>query len=141
MGTKIGIGFSNHINVQKAAETAAFQAKNKVDGEHIHFAILFSTIHYDPKKMVPIIHKIIDKPKMIGCSTAGIILSNSIETRGIGILAIHSTEFQFGVGSVKNLDPYDMHRAGTILAKNTVIDFGESSRNLFVFFCRRINQK
>jgi hypothetical protein len=71
---------------------------------------------------------------MIGCSTAGIILSTTIETRGIAVLTIRSDEMIFGIGSVENLDTKDARLAGNFLAKSTLTDFGPHGRQAFLFF-------
>jgi hypothetical protein len=71
---------------------------------------------------------------MIGCSTAGIILSRSIESRGLAVLTISSDEILFGIGSVGNLDKQNIHRAGYLLARDALANFGRHSRQGFLFF-------
>ncbi|MDO8580249.1 MAG: FIST N-terminal domain-containing protein, partial [Candidatus Omnitrophota bacterium] len=88
----------------------------------------------NPNKLLPIINKILNKPRMIGCTTTGIILSESIETRGIAILTIRSDEMKCGIGSVNNINALDVRQAGSILAKNSIADFGQHGRQVFLFF-------
>jgi len=127
------IGFSQELDEEKAAEAIAFRVKNKLDG-NVDLAIVLSTIHYDPHKTLPIINKILNKSKLIGCSTAGLILSHSIETRGLAVLALSSDEMNIGTGSVNNVNTQDMRNAGTLLARNSIQDFGQHSRQIFIFF-------
>jgi len=134
MPTSIGIGFSNLLDVEQAAKTAAFDSKTIVYEDRIDMAILISTVHYDPNISIPIIEKILNNPKMIGCSTAGIILSDSIETRGIAVLSIHSDDIRFGTGSVTNLKTQDLRNAGMMIAKDCVNDLGPYPRHAFMFF-------
>jgi len=132
--TQIGIGFSQDPNIEKAAKEAALEAKVTSKTEKIDFALILSTIHYDPNRTLPVISKILNPQKMIGSSTAGIILSHSIETRGISILTLNSSDIKIGAGSVANIHPDNMHQSGVVLAKNSIADFGKHGRHVFVFF-------
>ncbi len=134
MATKIGIGFSQSIDIETAARDAAFDSKTNLDADRIDIALIFSTIHYDPQQTVPVLHAVLNKTKMIGCSTAGIILSDTIETRGIAVLTVSSDEIKFGTGSIEGLNTRDIHRAGALLARDTLSSFGRHARQAFVFF-------
>ena len=134
MATHIGIGFSQKIDTEGAAHEATLQSKNSLNSDKIDIALVISTIHYDPHLAVPAIYSLLDGQKIVGCSTAGIILSSSIETRGIAVLTISSDDILFGIGSVERLDQQDTQRAGNLLARNTLADFGRHSRQAFVLF-------
>ncbi len=134
MATHIGIGFSQSTDAETAAKDAAFDAKTNLNTDKIDIALVFSSIHYNPHQTVPVLRTILNEAKMIGCSTAGIILSQSIETQGIAVLAISSDEIKFGTGFVDKLNKQDIHRAGNILARDTLTDFGRHSRQVFMFF-------
>ena len=133
MTTQIGIGFSQSIDAETAARDAAFQSKTALNADQIDIALIFSTIHYDPRQTLPVLQAVLNQAKMIGCSTAGIILSNSIGTRGIAVLTISSDDIKFGAGFIDGLDTQDIHRAGNLLARNTLSDFGRHSRQAFMF--------
>jgi hypothetical protein len=133
MATQIGIGFSQSLDAETAARDAAFQSKTSLNADQIDIAIVFSTIHYNPSQTLPILQTVLNEARMIGCSTAGIILSDSIETRGIAVLTISSDEMKFGAGFIDGLDTQDIHRAGNLLARNTLADFGRYSRHAFMF--------
>ena len=134
MATQIGIGFSQSTDAQTAARDAAFNSKTNLNADRIDIALIFSTIHYDPQQTVPVLRAVLNETQMIGCSTAGIILSNTIETRGIAVLTISSDEMKFGTGSVANLKTQDIHRSGALLARDTLASFGRHARQAFVFF-------
>lgn len=134
MGICLGIGFSKDIDPVKAAKEAAGQAKAKLVKDRVDLVIIFSSIHYDPAKTAPIIRETIGQKKIIGCSTAGIILSHGIELRGIAVLVLHSDDIQFGIGSVQNVNPNDIRQAGNLLARNCVMDFAQPKRSIFLFF-------
>lgn len=134
MATFVGIGFSQNKDAAMAALEAAEQAKEQLNQSRIDLAVLFNTIQYDPKECLPIIYKILNQTKIIGTSTAAIILSNRIETQGIGIMAIHSEDITLKTSCVSHLDLQDIYSAGKTLAKDSMIDFGQEHRKLFVFF-------
>ncbi|MBN1545851.1 MAG: FIST C-terminal domain-containing protein [Syntrophaceae bacterium] len=133
MATHIGIGFSQETDMETAAREAAFLSKTDLNVDTIDIALVFSTIHYDPQETLPVLQEVLNETKIIGCSTAGIILSESIETRGLAVLTISSDDIQFGAGYVDNLDSQDTQRAGAALARNTLADFGRHSRQAFLF--------
>ncbi|OGX34495.1 MAG: hypothetical protein A3C36_03440 [Omnitrophica WOR_2 bacterium RIFCSPHIGHO2_02_FULL_52_10] len=134
MATHIGIGFSQDIDAQTAAKDAGFESKTNLGADRIDIAIVFSTVHYNPSQTVPVLRTVLNQAKMIGCSTAGIILSNTIETHGVAVLTISSDELAFGIGSAENLDTQDALLAGNFLARNALKDFGPRSRQAFMFF-------
>ncbi len=134
MSTHIGIGFSRHVDSQQAAKEAAFQSKTNLGADRIDATLVLSTVHYDPRVSVPVIREILNNDKMIGCSTAGIILSQSIETRGIAVLTITSEDMKFGAGCVENIHALDTSQAGAEFAGSCLKDFGKHGRQIFVFF-------
>ena len=132
--THIGIGFSQEIDNEIAARNAAFAAKTQLNQDRIDFVLVLSTIHYDPKITLPIINRILSKSKVIGTSTAGIILADSIETRGIAILTITSDTIKFGIGSIQNIEDITIREEGMLLGGNSIADFGKMARQVFLYF-------
>ncbi len=133
MSTRIGIGFSQHLDAEKCAKEAAFQAKTQLHHDRIDFSLVIMTVHYDAKKALPVIMRVLQDAKLIGCTSAGIILSDSIEHRGIAILACSSEEIKFGIGCVQNVNMEDGHKSGSLLARSTLSNFGSHSRQAFLF--------
>ena len=134
MGTRIGIGFSRDTDIAAAAQSAAINSKTQLQSNEVHLAIVFSSIHYDPAITTPIINDTLRCQRLIGSSTAGIILNDSIQTRGIGILTIVSDDIHFGSASIDNAlnnSPFDI---GTRIANEAVSDFGKFARQAFLFF-------
>ncbi|MBF0522233.1 MAG: FIST C-terminal domain-containing protein [Candidatus Omnitrophica bacterium] len=134
MSVHIGIGFSQDLNAEQAAREAAENAQNKLGFGRIDLAMVFSTTHYDPHTALSAIHNTIRCSKLIGCSTAGIILADSIQTRGIAVLAIASEEIKFGIGLAKIFDKTDLYQTGMEFAKNTLKNFGFQGRQVFLSF-------
>lgn len=134
MATKIGIGFSEHPYPETAAKDAGFLSKTQLDEDKIDFSLVLSTTHYPPQKTLPVLTNILNTSKLIGASTAGIILSDAVKTRGIAVITISSNEFDFGIGSVNRLKYQDSFQAGSHLAKNTLGNFSPRGRHGFLFF-------
>ncbi len=134
MPTYIGIGFSQNPNPAKAAWEAAHQAKETVR-QSVDLAIVFHTPHYNSPEVLTTINETLDHPtRMIGGSTAGLILSQGIEMRGIGILAINSDELHFATSGLNNLTKLDFRQNGSLLAKGTLADY-MSPQPRQVFIC------
>ena len=134
VATTTGIGFSQDMDPLNAAKEAAEKAKQSLSRPRIDLALIFHTAHYDPGRFLPTLFKTLDQTKVIGCSTAGIILPGRKETRGIGILAIHTESMKFETGHVGHLDLQEIRTAGRDLAKACISDFGGKDRNLFFVF-------
>jgi len=134
MATHIGIGLSQKLDITEAALEAANQAKTITGQSKIDLALVFSTIHYNPSDFLPVLRQSLKDAKIIGCSTAGIISSNSIDIRGISVLLISSDTDQFSVGSINEIGSRDMRRSGNLLARNVISDSGQHKRHAFVYF-------
>lgn len=134
MATHVGIGFSAESNTLQAARDAAFQAKTQTKQKIIDLAIVFLTPHYNPLEILRVIKQILPETKVIGCSTGGIFLAQTVETRGIAVLAVSSDDCKFSVGCVNDLSSVDMRVAGAELARTTVMDFGQNRRGAFIIF-------
>ncbi len=134
MATYIGTGFSNKNNASEAAQEAAFQARVQTKQHFINLAFVFTTIHYSPLETLNAVRQTLNHPDLIGCSTAGIILAESTELRGIGVIAIASDEITFTLSSVNDIAPEHMRLAGEHLARSAANDFGAHQRaTMFLF--------
>ncbi|MDP2653594.1 MAG: FIST N-terminal domain-containing protein [Candidatus Omnitrophota bacterium] len=134
MATHVGIGFSANQEAAIAAQEAALAARVQLKQTKIDCAIVFATAQYDPEEFVPALYEHLDHTKIVGCSTCGVILADRAETRGIGVLAIHSDTVTFETGSVSHMDLQDMRSAGTALGQNVMTEFETHQRRAFLFF-------
>ncbi len=134
MATHIGIGFSQNTDTAEAGLEAAILAKTQLKHSEINLAIVFSTIHYNPADFLPNIHSVLNQPKIIGCSSAGIILSKKIAMRGLAVVAIYSDDIHFGVSHVRCEESQDILTTGVTLAKEAITDLGNHRRHAFIFF-------
>ncbi|VAX37851.1 hypothetical protein MNBD_UNCLBAC01-1675 [hydrothermal vent metagenome] len=134
MSSHIGIGFSKDPDIIKAAQQAAMEIKTKLGENPIGFVLFLTTVHYPSEQTLPIIQNILNPPKIIGSSTAGIILSKTVETQGIAILAISSDEIHFGVSSTNKITNENILQEGKQLALDSLSDLGPHSRQTFLCF-------
>jgi hypothetical protein len=141
VSTYIGIGFSKDPDTVKAAQEAAEQAKNNLHSSNIDLAIVLNTSHYNPASFIPIIYNQLKKPKLIGSSTAAILLNERIEKHGIAILLLYSDEVSFETGSVDNIHLQDLRAAGAQLAKAYENDYGKEHRKLLMVFADGLIQE
>lgn len=133
MATQVGIGFSQHKDSMAAALEAAQQAKEQLKKQRIDFALIFNSVHYAPEEILPVIFKTLEQTKMIGNSTAGIILSHRVETRGVAVLAFYSDNIVFETAFISHLDLQDKRQAGETFGQNAITDWGYRHRKIFLF--------
>jgi hypothetical protein len=133
VATRVGIGFSQNYNTRLAAQEAAEQAKKYLQSTRVDLAIVFSTIHYAPAEVIPVIYDIMNRTRIIGASTPSIILPSQVANRGVAVMAIISDQIRFESGCVPYLKLKDKTEAGRELVKSTLSEFGQKQRQLF--FC------
>ena len=102
--------------------------------DNIDLAIVFSTTHYPPQKTLSVLTTILNTTKIIGASSAGIILSDAVKTKGIAVLTLSSNEIEFGTGSLNYLQDQDSFAAGNLLAQNTLTHYDSRGRQAFLYF-------
>lgn len=141
MTTRIGIGFSNKSKSTEATREAAEMAKASARQDRIDAAFIFNTSYYDPKNFLPLAFDALKQTKIIGTSTAGIILSDRIETQGIGIVTITSDEIKFESSVINHLALQNIEEAGDNFAKEAVTDYGQEQRKLFLLFINSLVPK
>ncbi len=134
VSTYIGMGFSKDLDAVKAAKDAADQAKLNLHSSNIDLAIVLNTAHYNPNDFLPSLFVQLKNPRLLGSSTAGIILGEHIETRGIAVLLLYSDEIRFESAMVDNLRLQDLKAGGQQLASSCLSDYGKEHRKLFLFF-------
>lgn len=134
LATYVGIGFSKNLDTLKAAQEAAEQAKKILNQDRIDVTFVFNTIHYSPEEFLPRIYETLNKTKLVGSSTAGIILPERIETRGLAVMALHSDDIKFETSHAGHLNLQDIRTAGADFARSSLTDYGKQHRKLFFFF-------
>lgn len=140
MATYFGIGFSKNTTPSEAALEAASIAKAQLKNLKPNGVIAFCTAQYDPKFFLPVIRETFPDTKILGCSSAGLILSDQIAARGISVLAIASDEIQFGAACLPYEESQDNRASGMALAKSAIADLGHHARHAFIFFPDGLSQ-
>ena len=123
MPNPIAIGFSQADDPQEAAYQACVTAKNQLQGAPVHMVIVFTSIHYAKKEVLEAIHTVLKPAKLVGCSSAGLIVSNGIFSRGVIIIAITSPALHFGVGAASYNAGKDSRQLGFELAHSCNLDY------------------
>jgi len=131
---QFGIGFAQGADAEQVARQAAIEAKTNMNADRIDLSLVFSTAQYDPKVFMPTLRTILGNTKLVGCSTAGLILNKGIFTHGIGVLSFRSNETTFGVGHVRHVPSDNLLMAGAELARDCLTDFKQAHRSLSLFF-------
>lgn len=134
MNIKIGIGFSQEDNIVHAAESAAEQARRELGEDRIDIAVLLSTPHYPPQHILPIVESALNHTRIIGGTTAGIILNDGLKRRGIAVMAFHSDIVKLQAVHASHLNLKDIEEAGQAFVKDAGIPFGQKERRVLFFF-------
>ncbi|MEI7998702.1 MAG: FIST N-terminal domain-containing protein [Candidatus Omnitrophota bacterium] len=136
MSSSIAIGFSQAEDPQEAAYQASMIVKNQMNSHSIDMAILFVSIHYAKPEILDVIKSILNPTRLVGSSTAGIILSHGIFNRGLAILAINSSSVNFGIGSALYSPEDNPRNFGFELGRKISLDLKSSFlRQASVILC------
>jgi len=134
MSTQIGIGTSTQPNPQQAATEAAAQIKAQFGTATPDLIIVFCTTAYATTEAITTVQHALNPKYLIGCSTAGILLSNAIIPHGIAILGLISSDIHLGISSIVSIGTSDLRQAGFTLAREATSSFRHSHRQSFIFF-------
>jgi len=129
--TSVAIGFSQQLDVQKAALQACLQIKNQLFRLDTDFMMVFSSPEYATKEVLEVIGKTLRPKRLIGSTTGRILLAQGATNRGIALLAINSDEIIFGISAIDGLDNLDIHNLGFDLARLSSYDLNLTHREIF----------
>lgn len=118
MATHIGIGSSSLADPALAAKDAAAQAKNQLNAVTTQLVVIFTSMSHASPVILETITRILQPQKIIGSSTAGLLLSDKILTQGIAILAINSDDIQLNTALVPDIKDKDMRFLGFQMARD-----------------------
>jgi hypothetical protein len=95
MGTLAGVGVSHHRNAVKAAQEAAQKAILVVGKPD--FIFLFTSLGYEPEKLLQAVRQATGNCPLVGCSGQGVIVQGEADESSfsVAILAIKSDELHF----------------------------------------------
>ena len=134
MATHIGIGFSSTTDPIEAFKNAAIDAKTQLNAVHTDLVIVFSTAAYADPQGLDTLQRILQPTRLIGSITPGIIFSDRVETRGVGVMAIISDDWHFSAASLDQLNLIPSREAGYSLAQSLLSDHKSPQRSACLFF-------
>lgn len=134
MATHIGIGFSALADPALAAKEAAAQAKNQLNVSTTQLVIVFTSITHAVPEVIETVTRILQPNKILGSSTAGIILSDKVSSRGVGVLAINSEEAHFSTNMIPEIAGKDMRMAGFQMARDLSVENKNPGRQMLLLF-------
>ncbi len=134
MATHIGIGFSQHPDPGLAAQEATQKAQIQLKHHSTDVVFVFSTVHYCSLEIVNRIRESLGSPFLIGCSSAGLILPEAIETKGVLVITMASDEFDFSFASVNEIEPSDTFVAGKRLAEEAASRLKDQKPKTMIMF-------
>ena len=140
MSTSISIGFSQHLDPQKAILQACVQVKNQLNTSNTDLLIIFASPQYVVPEVQEVITRTLRPKHLVGSSTGGIILSNGVTNRGIAMVGINSDDMNFGVSAINGIDKQDMHHTGFDLARKATQDLNATRRDVFIIFSEGIEK-
>lgn len=133
MVTHIGIGFSSLIDPAQAAQEAAAQAKNQLNASSAQLVVLFTSTSHAVPIVLDTISVILQPQKIVGSSSAGLIMPDKISAKGVAILAINSDEIQMNIASINDIKDKDMRFLGFQMARDISINKNPGRQILTVF--------
>ena len=140
MSTHIAIGFSQASDIQEAAYQACTSAKNQLNAPQTNLVIVFACTPYAADEALAIVHTVLRPQRLIGSSTAGIILSEGTFNRGIAVLAINSDEIDFGIACSRFASDTNLRTAGFDLGRKMNADFKTHQRQACLMFTDTVFQ-
>ena len=134
MATHIGIGFSQNHDPLLAFKEAAIEAKQKNGQASNNLVLIFHTAEYLFEGASDIVEKLLQPAYSLSVLTPGIILPRSVETRGVGVLAITSDEINFSVGAKEELSFFPLQENGLRLSQELSSPFPAGQRQALCLF-------
>lgn len=133
--TYIGTGFSTQKNPFEAARIACFQAEKQIHHLKPQLVIVFSSIHFQGKKLLEGIYYVFgEEINILGCTGSGIITESGVYKYGVVIMAIYSTKIKFGIGLTREISKTDPRESGAKFARSALKNLGTVTREMGLIF-------
>lgn len=113
---KAGVGKSKNIDAVRAGSEACQQALAQL-GNGADLILVFSTIAYNQEKMLTGIRRVAKKIPIVGCSSAGEILTEGPVSKNVVVMAVKSDAIKFTIGVGREADK-NSFQAGLAAAKD-----------------------
>ena len=100
MPTYISIGFSQAFNPEQAFNEAAVSLKHQLNQPVIDLVIALITPAYARTEGLQLLRRLLNPVRMIGSVTPAIIINERIESKGVALLGLTSSDIRFGMAAV-----------------------------------------
>ncbi len=139
MSTQIAIGFSQASIVSDALTQACLSVKNQLKNRNADFVMVLACSSHIHPDILGTVFNILKPMRLIGCSTAGIMLTEGVFNRGIAIVGITTQEISFGIASTNPGAPTDMRQAGVDWAHRLITDSQVTHHDGCILFADHAN--
>ncbi len=117
MSIQSSVGRSFNVQAQAAGQEAAQQAIAGLKGKSANLIIVFSSVVFDQKIMLQGIRSVTKETPLLGCSTAGEIITTGPSKNSVVVMAIATDGLEFHLGRGENIKQ-DATAAGKQLAQD-----------------------
>lgn len=114
MAIKSSVGRSQQVEARAAGREAAELAVKGLAGAPSKLILLFSSVVFDQKQMLAGVREVTGDTPLIGCSTAGEIITSGPTKKSVVAMAIATDDVEFYLGRGENIKQ-DALRAGKSL--------------------------
>jgi len=140
--THIGTGFSAHNNPLEAAKIASQQAKKETHQQNPNLVIVFTSVHFQSKKLLEGIYYVFGQDvNILGCTGSGIITESGVHKYGVAIMAIYSTKIHFGISAIQKINKDNPRESGEKFARSALKKLGTTTREIGLIFSDGLIEK
>ncbi|MBL7131499.1 MAG: FIST C-terminal domain-containing protein [Candidatus Omnitrophica bacterium] len=140
--TFIGTGFSAHNNPLEAAKIASSQAQRQIHQKKPNLVLVFTSIHFQSKKLLEGICYVFGKDvNILGCTGSGIITESGVYKYGVTVMAISSTKIKFGIGAIPEINKGNPRESGEKFARSALKKIGTITREISLIFSDGLIEK
>ncbi|MFC1646402.1 FIST signal transduction protein [Candidatus Omnitrophota bacterium] len=140
--TFIGTGFSSHKNPFEAAREACLKAQKGIRQKKPNLIIVFTSIHFQSKKMLEGIFHVFGKDaSVLGCTGYGVITESGVYKYGVAIMAIFSTGIKFSNSAISEINKKNPRESGEKFARSALKKLGKGTREICIIFSDGLIEK
>ena len=130
---KAGLGISQNEESYSAGSEAAFAALQELQGEKPTFALVFSSVQFDQKRMLEGVKSVIPDALIAGSSSSGEIANEPLKKSSVVVITV-AQEGLKAYGAVSTKVKENAHEAGAEVARLVQEQAGGEELNLFMMF-------
>lgn len=132
MATWVGVGNSRQSDSFRAGQEAAARALEPLGQQLPDLVLVFASIRFDQQALLHGVISVSKKTAMVGCSTAGEILSEGPSRRSVLVMAIRSNTLRASIGLGTDIKS-DPRKAGQDAAQAAIKARLQNPRAFLIF--------